>query len=86
MVGSDFSCVCRNVGGNPRPNITWYHGNRKIGDTSFGKNILHFTNVTIQNSGKYTCMVQSYILKDEESTEVIVYGKYAVRTTACRQL
>ena len=76
--GGNFICVCKSVGGNPPPNITWYHGGGQIGETSYGENTLNITNVTKQNSGTYTCVVQSYILKNNISTELIVYGKYVL--------
>ena len=86
IVDGNFSCVCRSVGGNPPRNITWYHDDGQIGDTSYGENTLNLTKMTKQKSGIYTCVVQSYIFKNEKSTEVTVYnGKYAVGRSAFRR-
>ena len=69
---NDLTCECRDEEGNPQANLTWYKDGVQIDKTSYGKNILTLTNVTKQDSGRYTCKAQSYILTDEESFEVIV--------------
>ena len=74
--GDDFTCVCQSQGGNPPANLTWYKDGAQIGKTSFGENILTLTNVTKQDSGRYTCKAQSYTLVDEKSFELIVRCKY----------
>ena len=70
----DFSCECRNEGGKPPANETWYKENKRFGNTSF----LIFTDVNEKDNGTYKCVTQRYTLKDEKSIEVIVYRKYGV--------
>ena len=74
--GDNLTCLCGAEGGNPPPNVTWYKNGEQIGEARDGKNILNLTDVTEKDNGTYTCVVQSYTLKDKKSIEVIVYCKY----------
>ena len=77
--GKDFICECRGEGGRPPANVTWYRDRKQIGETRDVKNILNLTDVTEKDNGTYKCVVQSYTLKDDNSTDVIVYRKYIIK-------
>jgi hypothetical protein len=70
--GSNLTCVCRREGGNPPANLTWDKDGKQIGNASYGENRLTLTNVNKNDNGIYTCIAQSYTLKDEKSIEVKV--------------
>jgi len=54
LVGQSFSLACDSLG-VPQPNITWYHGSRRISDSAR----LVIPAVHEQNSGEYTCLARN---------------------------
>jgi hypothetical protein len=70
--GNNLACVSTSKDGNPRGNLTWYKDGAQIGNATYGENILILTNASKNDSGNYTCIAQSYTLKDEKSIEVKV--------------
>ena len=73
--GDNVTCVCREQGGNPPANVTWYKDDVRFGETGKDEETLHLSNVGKTASGTYKCVAQSHTLTDEISIEIIVYCK-----------
>ena len=76
--GDNVTCVCREQGGNPPADVSWYKDGAKIGGTGKEEKTLTLTKVNKTASGTYECVAKSHTLTDEKSIEIIVYCKYRV--------
>ena len=76
--GSDLTCLCEAKGGKPPADVTWEKdGVPEPGGSGKEQKILTRINVSVEDSGTYTCVTKSYTLTNNiNSIEVNVYGKY----------
>ena len=66
-------CLCEGENGNPPADVIWYDKNSNpIGQEEKEQKSLVLRNVTVADSGTYTCKAQSYTSIDEKSFEVKV--------------
>ena len=73
--GDNFTCVCRDEGGNLPANVTWYKDGVQIGGTGIEEQTLALSNVDKTASGTYKCVAKIHTLIDGKSIEIIVYCK-----------
>ena len=74
-VGDNITCLCKEKGGFPPANVTWYKDNTQIGDIKKGQNALILNNVDRTYSGTYKCVGQNHAFTDEKKVEARFYGK-----------
>lgn len=79
--GNDIICVCEGKGGNPPADVIWFSDviwfGIRIDLTANEEQTLTLSNVDKTDSGRYTCVAQSYgLAKNETSIEVIVNCEY----------
>ena len=73
--GDDVTCECKDEGGNPPADVTWFKDGKQIGEIGKKKKTITLSNVDKTASGRYKCVAQSHTLTDERSIEIIVYCK-----------
>ena len=75
-VTDNFTCLCEASGGNLTANVTWYKGNKKIGESGKAEQILRRINVSRDDAGIYRCEAKSHVSAiNETEVELIVNCK-----------
>ena len=71
--GKDFTCLCKAKGGKPDADVKWEKdGVLESGGSGKEQKILSLVNVSVEDSGTYTCVAKSYTLTNNKSIEVKV--------------
>ena len=70
-----FECLCNSTGGNPPPNASWYKDGKVVSGPGYKKTTLSLKNITGNDTGNYSCFVESYDLNDTKSVEIEVLRK-----------
>ena len=73
--GDHFECLCDSTGGNPPPTASWYKDGKVVRGPETKKTILSLKNITGNDTGNYSCFVESYDLNDTKSVEIEVLCK-----------
>ena len=73
--GGHFDCLCNSTGGNPPPNASWYKDGKVVSGPGTKKTTLSLKNITGNDTGNYSCFVESYDLSDTKSVEIEVLRK-----------
>ncbi|XP_028407303.1 neural cell adhesion molecule 1-like [Dendronephthya gigantea] len=77
-VGDNITCLCQEKGRFPPANVTWYKDSTQIGVIKKEQNALTLNNIDKNDIGKYKCVGQSHILRDEKTVEARFYEKPVV--------
>ena len=73
--GDRFECLCNSKGGNPPSNASWYKDGNLVSGLGYLNNTLSLQNITGNDTGNYSCFVESRDLKDKISVEIEVLRK-----------
>ena len=72
----NFKCLCNSTGGNPPPTASWYKDGNLVSGPGYLKTTLSLKNITGNDTGNYSCFVESHNLNDTKSVEIEVLCKY----------
>ena len=56
----NFTCTCTSSGGRPLANVTWFKGNKMIGESRKRNQTLRLNNVGRDHNGTYRCEAKSH--------------------------
>ena len=73
--GDKFECLCNSTSGNPPPTASWYKDGNLVSRRGEKKTILSLKNITGNDTGNYSCFVESHNLNDTKSVEIEVQRK-----------
>ena len=73
--GDDVNCLCNSTGGNPPPTALWYKDGNLVSGPGYKKTTLSLKNISGNDSGNYSCFLESYDLNDTKSVEIQVLRK-----------
>ena len=73
--GQNFTCLCNSIDGNPPPNASWYKDGNLVIGPGYLKTTLSLKNITGNDTGNYSCFVESRNLNDTKSVEIEVHRK-----------
>ena len=70
-----FQCLCSSTGGNPPPTASWYKDGKVVSGPGYKKTNLPLKHITVNDTGNYSCFVESYNLNDTKSVQIQVLCK-----------
>ena len=70
-----FECLCNSRDGNPPPTASWYKDDHLVSAPGYKKTTLSLKNITRNDTGNYSCFVESHDLNDTKSVEIEVLRK-----------
>ena len=73
--GQNLKCLCYSIDGNPSPKASWYKDGNLVSGPVYLKTILSLKNITGNDTGNYSCFVESHNLNDTKSVEIEVHRK-----------
>ena len=80
--GDSVQCLCNSTGGNPPPTASWYKDGKVVSGPGYKKTTLSLKNVAGNDTGVYSCIVESHDLKDKKKVQIEVLCK--LNTVNCR--
>ena len=73
--GVDVNCLCNSTGGNPPPTALWYKDGKVVSGPGYKKTTLSLKNITGNDTGNYSCFVESHNLNVTKSVDIEVQRK-----------
>ena len=74
--GDDLKCLCYDTRGNPSPRASWYKDGNNILERKYFKKILSLKNISKEDAGNYSCLVNNTVFEDVKQIEIQVQCKY----------
>ena len=79
--GYDLKCLCYDTRGNPSPRALWYKDGNNIGEPKYLKKIVSLMNISREDAGNYSCLVNNTVFEDMKKIEIHVQCKYNLNMT-----
>ena len=73
--GDNFQCLCDSKGGNPPPTASWYKDGNLVSGPGYLKTTLSLKIITGNDTGNYSCIVESHDLNNAKSVQIQVIRK-----------
>ena len=73
--GDQFECLCNSTSGNPPPTASWYKYGNLVSGPGYKKTTLSLKNITGNDTGNYSCFVESHNLNVTKSVDIEVQRK-----------
>ena len=72
----NVECLCYGIGGNPPPTALWFKNGMKANGSEYLNKTLSLKNISKENAGDYSCIVNNTVFEDVKQIEINVQCKY----------
>ena len=73
--GDHFECLCNSTSGNPPPTASWCKDGNLVSGPGYKNTTLSLKNIAGNDTGNYSCIVESHNLNVTKSVEIEVQRK-----------